>query len=336
MTGGLIAATVAGAILVGVGMAGAIAKPRLKVKYPPPGRLVDVGGYRLHLDCQGMGSPAVILDGGIGVETSLAWTRVQSGVSEFSRVCVYDRAGNGWSDASPRPRTAQVMVDELRALLGAAEIPGPYVLVAHSFGGLVSRLYASMHPEEVAGMVLLDSAHEDQMERFPQEAVANVDLEKMTGMMSLLGYFLSTGIPAIFHSKIPLQADLPDRDAATARALLASGRKVMSTMVAEQRGLVESQNQVRSAPALGDLPLIVISHGKPAPLPKSPGITPDVERRYEEVWQELQAELAALSTKGELVVARESGHAIQLDQPELVVDAVRRILDQTRTRSAAI
>lgn len=334
MTGGLISALAIGAVLVGVAVAGPIAKRRLRAQHPPPGRLIDVGGYRLHVDCRGEGTPTVILEGGLGVEASLAWTRVHSKISEFTQVCVYDRAGNGWSDPSPHPRTAKLMVDELRSLLAAADIPGPYVLVAHSLGGLVSRLYASTYPDEVAGMVLLDSAHEDQMERFPQEVVANVDLEKMSGMMSLFSYLFSTGIPAIFHSKLPLQTELPEPDAATARALLASGRKVMSTMVAEQRGLVESQSQVRSTTDLSELPLVVISHGKPAPLPKSPDITPEVERRYEEVWQELQAELARLSTRGELVVARQSGHGIQLDQPEVVVDAVHRVLDQIRARAS--
>lgn len=330
MAGVVIALTI-GAALIAVGVAGMIAKARLQAKYPPPGRMIDVGGYRLHLDCQGSGPPTVILEGGLGVEASLSWRHVRRAASEFARVCVYDRAGNGWSEASPRPRTAQVMVDELRSLLAAADISGPFVLVAHSYGGLVSRLYAATHPEEVAGIVLLDSAHEDQMNRFPQEAIASVDLEKMTRMMSLLSYFFSTGVPALLYSRIPLQPDLPEPLANTARALLASGRKGVATMVAEQRGLRESQDQVRAVRDLGDTPLVVLSHGKPAPLPKGPTITPEVERRYEETWQELQTELADLSTRGELIVARESGHLIQLDEPGLVVDAIRRLAEKVST-----
>ena len=331
MTVGVVVALTIGGALIAVGVGGMIAKARLRAKYPPPGHVIDVGGYRLHLDCQGACPPTVILEAGLGVEASLSWRHVQRAASEFARVCVYDRAGNGWSDASPRPRTAEVMVDELRSLLTGANISGPFILVAHSYGGLVSRLYAATHPEEVAGMVLVDSAHEDQMNRFPQEAVASVDLEKMTKMMSLLSYVFSTGVPALLHSRIPLQTDLPEPLARTARALLASSRKGVATMVAEQNGLREGQDQVRAVRDLGETPLVVLSHGKPTPLPKGRTITPDVERRYEETWQALQAELAALSTRGELIVAKESGHVIQLDEPGLVVEAIRRLTEKVST-----
>ena len=320
-------------LIATAGAAGALAKARLRARYQPPGRMVDVGGCRLHLECVGDG-PTVVLESGLGAEAALSWVLVRPQVAKFARVCSYDRAGYGWSDASPRPRTAGVMVEELRSLLTAAEVPPPYVLVAHSFGGLVSRLYAATHPEEIAGLVLVDSAHEDQMERFPQEVVATVDLQKMLKMMSALGRVYSTGIPALFYKRLPLQAPLPEPAARTARALLARGGRGMATLVAEQRALEESQDQVRAASGLGELPLVVLSHGRPAPLPRDPAITPEVERRYEEVWQELQAELAALTPKGELVVAAESGHAIQLDQPDLVVDAIRRVVEAARAEAA--
>lgn len=153
------------------------AKADLKAKYPPPGQMVDVGGYRLHLACQGTGSPTVVMDSGLG-DPSLLWGAVPAEVAAFTQVCVYDRAGLGWSDPSPRPRLAPEIVDELHRALRNAGIAGPYLLVGHSLGGIHARLYAHTYPAEVAGMVLVDSAHEEQLLRFPKAVLAvNTQLE---------------------------------------------------------------------------------------------------------------------------------------------------------------
>ncbi|HWR73601.1 MAG TPA: alpha/beta fold hydrolase, partial [Nitrospirota bacterium] len=152
-----------GLFVLGIALtvAGVVAKHRLSTQNPPPGRIVDVGGYRLHLNCTGEGSPTVILESGMN-EFSLSWALVQPGVAKFTRVCSYDRAGLGWSDPGRAPRTSETIVRELHALLRAAGITGPLVLAGHSFGGMNARLYARRYPNEVAGMVLVDSAHEDQ------------------------------------------------------------------------------------------------------------------------------------------------------------------------------
>lgn len=125
-----------------------------------PARRVDVGGYRLHLHCVGEGTPTVVLDAGAG-STSGTWDWVVPGVREFTRVCVYDRAGLGRSDPGPMPRTSERIAVELKALLSRSGIRAPYVLGGHSFGGLNMRLYAALHPDEVAGLVLVDATPED-------------------------------------------------------------------------------------------------------------------------------------------------------------------------------
>jgi pimeloyl-ACP methyl ester carboxylesterase len=141
-----------------------IASARDRRFYPPPGKLVDVGGRKLHIHCIGEGSPAVILDAGFG-EPSLYWFRVQPEIAKFTQVCSYDRAGLGWSDASPGPRTARQIAADLDALLTRTVAP-PYILVGHSCGGYWSRVYAAEHRNKVVGLVLVDSAANQQGKRF--------------------------------------------------------------------------------------------------------------------------------------------------------------------------
>ncbi len=136
--------------------------------YPAPGTLIDVGGYKLHSYCLGTGKPTVILDSGLGASLTW-WTLVQKEVSQFARVCSYDRAGYGWSDASPKPRTSKVIVEELHSLLQNSDIMPPYILVGHSFGGTNMKLYANTYPEDVFAVVLVDSAHEKQCERYEEQ-----------------------------------------------------------------------------------------------------------------------------------------------------------------------
>src|SRR5215475_394970 len=127
--------------------------------FPPPGRLVDVGGWRLHLNCTGearASQPTVILEAGLG-DFSVEWSLVQPGVAKFARVCSYDRAGDGWSELGPHPRTLRQIVYELHTLLDKAGVKPPLVVVGHSYGGWLVRLYASTYPADVAGMVLVEA-----------------------------------------------------------------------------------------------------------------------------------------------------------------------------------
>src|SRR5919112_4156642 len=164
----------------------AIATERAERAYPPPGEMVDVGGYSLHINCVGQGSPTVVLDGGLG-EWSAQWVLVKQGVSGTTRVWAYDRAGVGWSEMGPEPRDAKQISNELHALLEGTGIEGPYVLVGHSFGGLYMQTYAARYPDEVAGVSLVESSHPEQ---FSYRLVARDSYEpqkQLFAVSSLLG-----------------------------------------------------------------------------------------------------------------------------------------------------
>lgn len=311
-------------LVLGTAVAGAIAKSNLVKQYPIPGQLVDVGGYKLHINCVGEGSPTAILEAGLG-DFSLLWAYVQPEVARFTRVCSYDRAGYGWSEPSPYPRTANTMVEELHALLVNAKVEGPYVLVGHSLGGVLVRGFAHNYPDEVVGMVLVESAHEEQFIRYP-ESVLKVSQE-IAGQFRMFAFLSSTGVLALAPQNIPNRG-LPDDVLAQYRAILATTR-YFETHLDELNALEGSYAEVLALhmTSFENLPLIVLSRGHWDAIP----LLSDADnQRLWKVWQEMQSELVALSSESKQIIAEQSGHHIQLDQPDLVIDAVRETVDAIR------
>jgi len=301
--------------------AGAIAKANLAKQHPAPGQLVDVGGYKLHIHCMGQGSPTVILESG-WVESSSTWLFIQPEVAKTTRVCSYDRAGYGWSDPSPHPRTASWRADELHTLLVNADVEGPYVLVGHSLGGMLVRVYAHNYPHEVVGVVLVDSMHEEQYERLPEAKSSIPDLARQFRMLGVLS---STGFMALAPQTIPNQG-FPDEIFAQYKAAWATTGH-LSTAAAEINAMLESTAEVRAfnITSFGDLPLSVISAGLEYSFPSLSEVE---NQQYWEESRAMQSELAALSSAGKQTIAEQSGHTIQFDQPDLVIDAIREMVDE--------
>jgi pimeloyl-ACP methyl ester carboxylesterase len=315
-------------ILVAVGVAfivGARAKAALTAAYPPIGQMVDVGGYKLHLYCQGTGSPTVVMDAGTGT-TGLYWSLIQPEIAKSVRTCVYDRAGYGWSEKSPQPRSLKVMVNELHNLLSNANISGPYVLVGHSIGGIIVRQYAQSYPREVVGLVLVDSAQEKQFQRFPEEIVAATN--QGLAESRRLELLVATGLPALNPSQVPLESKLPTAAAEAYRALVLASPNHLATARSEIEAL--ERGDTEPVTTLGDLPLVVLSHGHFDPETMGANISSEIADQYEKVWQELQIELTALSSKGKRIVAEQSGHNIHLEQPELVISAIQEIVEAAK------
>jgi len=279
-----------------------------------PGELVDIGGYKLHIDCTGQGSPAVILDSGLG-DTYVSWQRVLPQIAQSARVCSYDRAGLGYSDSSPHPRTSKNIAEELHTLLHNAGVPPPYILVGHSMGGFDVRLYASLHRNEVAGMVLVDSSHPEQLKRLPA-AVLDLDASWVR-QQEFLEFTMPFGIPRL------LGLCDSDPEVRAAECNFHSAREA----VAELKSVSESAAQTAATGPFGDLTLAVLSSDPDHPRPDLPE---DLVKPTNDAWQQMQEELVHLSTKGTQAVAKGSGHYIQIDRPEVVVEAVHNILDQAR------
>src|SRR5215213_9253625 len=250
----------------------AIATERDERAYPPPGHLVNVGGYSLHINCVGEGSPTVILESALGA-MSAHWVRVQQVLAKTTRVCAYDRAGMGWSESGPEPRDASQISSELHTLLKGADTEAPYVLVGHSYGGLYARMYAARYPNQVAGEVLVDSSHPEQFTRSPEGRAMYEQARRLGAILPLL-----TRLGVIrLTNHFPAHPDLPPQQRAQIEAFNSSTQHVATT-VEEFRATPETNAQVRSTQSLGDKPLAVVSAGD-----KSSS------------WLEMQDELAVLS-----------------------------------------
>ena len=222
--------------------------------YPPPGRMVDVGGYRLHIHCTGNGSPTVVIEAGWG-DSSASWSWVQPEVARTTRICTYDRAGMGWSEPSPQPRTAREFAKELHTLLVNANEPGPYVLVGHSLGGYTMRVYAHDYPDEVSGLVLIDA------QALPTADVAAPSPAPKPGGTSLPALMARIGLLRLMAGPFGAVQELPegDKQAYTANAVTP---RFAQTLLDEGRGMSEGGAQARAVTTLGALPLIVLSRGK--------------------------------------------------------------------------
>ena len=267
---------------------------------PPPGHLVDIGGHRLHLWCTGAGAPAVILDTGLGGSTP-DWGFVQPDVARFTRVCSYDRAGMGYSDPGPSPRTARRIASELAELLARSGIGGPVVLVGASVAGFDVRVFASDHPERAAGLVLVDASHEDDVHDVPWMA-RFVPLLSTIGVIRLLG--VSFGQPV---ESLPPAV----RQFARATGFRAAGYQAAADEIIHVR---ESASEVRSSRRKLTIPVVVVTGG----------------RGSDEKWRQLQRDHASLSARGCLMIAEQSGHVVPIDQPEVVVDAIRTVVETVR------
>lgn len=309
-------------------------------RYPPPGKLVDVGGWRIHLNCAGKNKPkepTVVLESGSG-DFSFDWGLVQPAVARFARVCSYDRAGHAWSDPGPRPRTMKQIVYELHTALRKLGIRPPYVLVGQSFGGLLARTFAEQYRNEVTGMVLVDGTHEDtqlnlngKLQRIRElsqgRAIPPIQTSISAGdktlsaeeMKQIESFLRQTGPPRISP---PFDRLPPEIQQVRLWALGQPQHYAADNDPYWGEEFAEIYSARKSGGhSLGDIPLIVLTRGKSEYPDTEAGRELDRERKR------MQLELLQLSRNSKQVIAQASGHHIQLDAPTLVIRAIREVVD---------
>jgi pimeloyl-ACP methyl ester carboxylesterase len=277
--------------------------------YPPPGQLVDIGGYRLHLYCSGEGGPTVILDYG-RVGSYLDWYYVQPQVARFTRVCSYDRGGYGWSDPSPKPRLPSVMAEELHTLLAKAGEEPPYVLVGHSFGSFDALMYAHKYRQEVAGVVLVDGAHPDEHLPFHWRDKLWLRIMQLTAPFGLPRWRRwCGGGPA---------------EIAPIKTAIFCRSHVFRTNYDQWTAFSEGAEEVRKLSSFENLPLHVLSRDPD----RRPGSDDPTFSSQEQHWLKLQRELLQLSTNATHTIATRSGHEVMTDRPDVIVEAIRKIVEK--------
>jgi pimeloyl-ACP methyl ester carboxylesterase len=297
--------------------------------FPPPGRLVDVGGRRIQIDCRGAGSPTVVFESGLAIDGSLAWSRVHDSIATTTRACTYSRAGIMWSDARSGPRLGRDVAEDLHAALGAAGERAPLVMVGHSSGGPYVVAYTARYGTDVAGIVLVDASHPDQVARFRE--VTPVTLKQSLRPFRIAAALSWTGLVRVMAAAAPGEAHEPPE---VTRAKAAYASTSLAAMLNEANGLDSTFAEEAVSHQLGDRPLIVLTAGA---APSSDDLralqmTPAQGTRKTAIWKAMQADEATWSSHGQHTVVADATHAIQLDRPDVVIAAVRAVVDSVRVR----
>ena len=288
--------------------------------FPPPGRLVEVDGKLSHLDCRGEGSPTVILEAGINEGGSQTWERVRPAIAPLSRVCAYDQAGIMWSERRDRPRDADHIAEDLHTLLTTAGESPPYVMVGHSLGGLMIRVFADHYSDEVVGFVFVDSSHPEQNQRFPSDV-----LDVMTFPSPLLLRAIAAlGILRLTAPATP--SALPPAVSEAIHRHLPQSMNGIADIIASVDSVFA---QAQTTGPFGDRPTIILTAGRfleELPYQIDAATTERLRAVWSETWPQLQAELTALSTNTDWRVIEGASHYIPRDAPEAIAVAVRDVV----------
>jgi len=306
-----------------------VQRPLVAAAYPAPGRMVDIGGRRMQIECRGAGGPTVILESGLDYFGSLAWAKVLEPVSKFTRACAYSRAGIVWSDDKPGPHDGLGVAHDLHATLAAAHEQGPFVMVGLSLGGPYSSLYTGLYGDQVAGLVYVDASHPDQLKRF-EAASGKASGDGVKGAIQGAGKWVSwTGLPRLVavlsrNSRGETVSALPPE---VRKIGLAYFPTSLGPMVSEREAMPTTLAEAGPYRKLGDRPVVVLTHGKPlADMPKAKS------EAFEATWLDLQKDMATWSSRGVQRTIGGAGHYIANDDPDAVIAAIREVVDDVRAQ----
>lgn len=302
-------------------------------EFPAPGQFVDLGnGRNIQLDCRGQGSPVVVFESGLDSLGSLSWAAVHDAIAQTTRACAYSRAGMMWSDPSDRPFSSTHVAEDLHHALSAAGEPGPFVMVGHSLGGPYLMTYTILYGDEVAGMVLVDASHPDQVARM--RAVIGKDIEQPTGLLSFAAAIAWTGlVRAITRSEPTAPASAPPAIQAPSAAWLPTS---LRSLAQETVGIEATMAIPEEKRNLGDRPLVVLTHSEKTSAKdlQQMELTPEQGDRMDAVWRTLHDDESTWSTRSRHEIVPRSTHYIQFDQPQAVITAIREVVEQVRLDTA--
>lgn len=270
---------------------------------PPSDQMINIGSHNLQISIEGEGSPTVVIDSGIGDGLD-KWRSIQERIARFTKVVTYNRAGYGQSEPGPLPRNIGREAEELKALLEKASVPGPYVIVGHSYGAEIVQVFASRHPDDVMGMILLDPP--------PLSFIQGQDYKNMRVMAEKMTAEWQGIADSAAKSNDPRER----------------AQSVFFRMIAsEHREMFgESAKMVGAISDFGDMPLVVLAAGKPNPA------FGEVAGEYQRYWIEQSRSLTDKSSNGKLILAEESSHLLYLDVPDLVAESILSLVSEARAK----
>jgi len=296
--------------------------------YPPPGRLVGIGGRRIHIDCRGGGKPVVVLIAGLGLDGSTSWSAVRDSLAHITRTCAVDRAGILWSDPAPGPATAKSAADDIHAALASAGEATPLVLVGHSLGGPYAMVYTKYYGADVAGLVLVDASHPDQIERIT--AISPAFALKVSPVERLLPALAWSGLPRVLLGR---DDPMPNQSREAVRTMNAWAPTSLAAELKEAEALAGILTEARAFRWLGDRPLVVLTGMRPMPAEDRSrlGITVEQGEALRQAWKKLQDDEATWSSRSQHRLVDDASHYIQYWRPDVVIEAVRSVVDSVRS-----
>ena len=320
LVGLVVLVALVGAVYEGVGRRNAARD------FPPPGKLVDIGGRRLQIDCRGTGTPTVVFEGGLDVGGSQSWSGVQDSVARFTRACAYSRAGIMWSDPKSGPQTGKGVADDLHAALEKSGERPPYLLVGHSLGGPYAMIFTKYFGPDVAGLVFVDASHPEQVNRFksltPQTLAGSVKMFRVAAALARFGLV----------RKFAAADSAPPEPAQAVRATAAYTSTSLPGMLKEVDSFDQTLAEAGTFKQLGTRPVFVLT--ATAPMPKADlammKMTGTQGKEYAARWLQMQNEIASWSSRSQHEVVPNSSHYIQFDQPAIVTRAIRSVVDSVR------
>jgi len=285
-------------------------------KYSPEGNFAEIGGNKLHYVKKGVGSPTVVFDSGLGGGV-YSWSKIQNKVSKYTSTISYDRAGIIWSERGSNLKTNKQISSDLYELLIKSKAQKPYIIVAHSLSGLTLRNFISKNNKDILGVIFVDVSHPEQNNRFPKEVTSFFDETPFW----LMRFANEIGIVRLFF--IPTYPNTDTNDPINIK-LKALGPKSISAAVEELQGFESIANEAAKVSTFGNTPLTIITGASPERYKYLNNSV--LEKQSNKTWSELQKDLLKLSSNSNQILAKKSGHLIQMEEPEIVIDSIHKMV----------